>query len=151
VDPPVAANGPTPTPSTTTTLTPPTREADAAPTKPMVRAKSGAAAPSTPASDDLPVISVPEGSPLRESGIPNMDDVCGSLGYGRDAWLPGQTKPNNLTGRVLYGGNIVNQWTCGKNGQRLTAGLLTEGCQIWNPGSVAKTWNPNYAYSAICS
>ena len=80
-----------------------------------------------------------------------MEQVCQSLGYQPDAWVPGQTAPHSLDGRILYAPNQAYNWTCGAaNSPRLTREQLTKGCQIWKTGSTAYTTDPNYAYSWVC-
>ena len=107
----------------------------------------------TPAPTAAPnghVIALPGNSPLKESGIPNMDTICGHLGYNADAWVPGQSAPHDLAGRILYSAGQAYHWSCGEGGAWLSPDQITAGCQIWKPGSVAYTWDPNYAYSWVC-
>jgi hypothetical protein len=109
---------------------------------------------SSPPGGDAPpgVTTLPVDSPLKESGIPNMDQVCGALGYQPDAWVPGQAVSREIGGRVLRAPDQAYKWTCGSaTGPTITRDQITAGCQIWKPGSAAFTWDRNYAYSWICA
>jgi hypothetical protein len=94
-------------------------------------------------------ISLASNSPLRKR-IPSMDDICGDLGQSTRAWLPGQTSPTNYTGRVIFAPEAAFTWSCKEGGPTLTPADITRGCQIWYPGSRARTWDPNSAYSWVC-
>jgi hypothetical protein len=94
--------------------------------------------------------SLPGNSPLRKN-ILDMDKVCGDLRISRHAWLPGQSFATKVSGRVIVAPGAAYTWSCLKNGSYLTRKEITHGCQIWYPGTVAYTWNPNNAYSWICA
>jgi hypothetical protein len=93
--------------------------------------------------------SLPTTSPLRQQ-ILGMDQVCGDLGLSEHAWLPGQTSPTNITGRVILAPGAAYTWSCTENGPKLTRSQLTQGCQIWYSGTTAYTWDPNNAYAWVC-
>src|SRR5260370_21455465 len=109
--------------------------------------------PSSAGSHSLPysssTISLASNSPLRKR-IPSMDDICGDLGQSNSAWLPGQASPTNYTGRVIFAPGAAFTWSCTEGGPKLTPAEITRGCQIWYPGSEARTWDPNNAYSWVC-
>jgi|SRR5579859_881250 len=109
--------------------------------------------PSSTGSHSLPnsssSVSLAPNSPLRKR-IPSMDDICGDLGQSNRAWLPGQTSPKNYAGRVIFAPGAAFTWSCTEGGPKLTPADITRGCQIWYPGSKARTWDPNNAYSWVC-
>ncbi|NJP90422.1 hypothetical protein HCN51_13325 [Nonomuraea sp. FMUSA5-5] len=86
------------------------------------------------------------------ANVIGMEDVCRKLGreVGAYAWIPGQVSDSDYSDRKLYGKNIAYQWSCTKNGPKLTREDLTIGCQIWYPGTQAYTTDPDYAYSWRC-
>jgi hypothetical protein len=95
------------------------------------------------------VTSLPASSPLRKQ-ILGMDQVCGELGLSQHAWLPGQSSPTDLSGRVILAPDAAYTWSCTENGPKLTRDDMTRGCQIWYPGTKAYTLDPNDAYSWVC-
>lgn len=95
------------------------------------------------------VTSLPASSPLRKQ-ILGMDQVCGDFGLSQHAWLPGQSSPIDLSGRVILAPNAAYTWSCTENGPKLTRDDISRGCQIWYPGTKAYTWDPNDAYSWVC-
>ena len=102
------------------------------------------------ASQDARVVSLAAGSALRRAVGPNVDQVCGGLGMEPDAWLPGQTRSYDLTGRVLTGPRQAYSWTCGQAGPRVRLAQMDEWCQSWHVGTTARTWDLDYAYSWVC-
>jgi eukaryotic-like serine/threonine-protein kinase len=107
--------------------------------------------PSASPSSELPpgVISLPAGSPFRKN-ILDMDEVCSHLGLSQYAWLPGQVSATNISGRVIIGPGAAYTWSCSENGPVLTRDDITNGCQIWYPGTTAYTTDPNNAYAWVC-
>jgi hypothetical protein len=95
------------------------------------------------------VTSLPYNSSLRKK-ILDMNEVCGDLGVSQHAWLPGQSSAQDIAGRVILAPGAAYTWSCEENGSRLTRAQITQGCQIWYPGTQAFTWDPNNAYSWVC-
>jgi hypothetical protein len=92
-------------------------------------------------------------SPLRDRVL-IIDTLCERLGYpSNSGWLPGQTAPGDYSGRILSAPGAAYTWSCGSNGDKLTRDQLTVGCQqqYGNPNSAAYTFDPDYAYSWVCT
>jgi hypothetical protein len=121
---------------------------------PTVAAGSPQAGSASPAATDgvYPgATTLPSDSPLKESGIPHMETVCSDLGRPADAWVPGQTAPHSIVGRVLRGPGQAYRWTCGgPDGPTITRDDITNSCQKNGWGEAAYTWDPSYAYSWFC-
>lgn len=152
---------PPPTPSSTTTAAtakvPPRASARPAPTSTTPKASAAVKRPAPAvtvrkiANTRKPVVmTLPEDSELRQSGLPSVDQACGLAGEDADAWSPGQHAPHDTDGRVLYAKNIAFQWTCGQNGPKVTRDDLAANCRLHDAGNDAYTWDPNYAYSWFC-
>jgi hypothetical protein len=88
--------------------------------------------------------------PSVSNNILDMDEVCGYLGLSSNAWLPGQQSATDLTGRIIYAPNAAYTWSCSQDGPKLTQQQITQGCQIWYPGTTAYAQDPNDAYSWTC-
>jgi hypothetical protein len=88
--------------------------------------------------------------PSATNNILDMDEVCGYLGLSSNAWLPGQQSATDLTGRIIYAPNAAYTWSCTQDGPKLTQQQITQGCQIWYPGTTAYAQDPNNAYSWTC-
>jgi hypothetical protein len=98
------------------------------------------------------VTSLPSDSPLKESGFPHMETVCEDLGRPADAWVPGQTVPHSIAGRILRAPGQAYNWTCGGlDGPKITRDEITRSCQKHGWGMAAYTWDPDYAYSWFCT
>lgn len=91
----------------------------------------------------------------RQDG-PSIDSYCGSLGLAPHAWLPGQTTataPDGTTsteGRVLNAPDAAFTWSCTRSGRRLTRDDISQACQLTYPGTLATTWDRDFAYSWVC-
>jgi hypothetical protein len=107
-------------------------------------------APASTASPGTSTAATPPAS-FDENNILDMDEVCSYLGMSSNAWLPGQQAAGDLTGRVIYAPNAAYTWSCSQNGPILTRSQITQGCQIWYPGTTAYAQDANDAYSWICS
>jgi hypothetical protein len=108
--------------------------------------------PSPAAREPRPgVTSLPADSPDKETGEPNIDNLCEHLGYAKDGWTPGQTAPHDYNSRRLYGPGFAYQWRCGSaTGPLVTYDQVNAFCGLIMPGTRAYTWDPDYSYSWAC-
>jgi len=112
---------------------------------------AGSASPGATAGAYPGATTLPNDSPLKESGIPHMETVCSDLGRSADAWVPGQTASHSIVGRILRGPGQAYKWTCGgPDGPTIMRDNITNSCQKNGWGQAAYTWDPNYAYSWFC-